>query len=74
MKLNLCIDRKDRNTPTEELRKYLIDIGCPLRSVEDVFDELKITTNDLNKLEGKIIRRCYVDKYGVLRKLETANG
>lgn len=71
MKLNLCIDRKDRNTPTEELRKYLIDIGCPLRSVEDVFDELKIITNDLNKLEGKIIRRCYVDKYGILRKLET---
>ena len=70
MKITLCIDKQNRGSPSEELREYVIDIGCPLRSVDDVFDELKISTNDNNVLVGQITRRCYVDKYGVLKKLE----
>ena len=69
MKLTLCVDRQNRGSPSKELKEYIIDIGCPLRSVGDVFDELKISTNDDNVLVGQITRRCYVDKYGVLRKL-----
>lgn len=71
MKITLCIDKQSRENPSSELRQYSIDIGCPLRSYEGVFDELKISTNDTNNLIGVIIRRCYVDKYGVLKKLET---
>ena len=71
MKITLCIDKQQRGNPSEELKQYSIDIGCPLRSLDEVFDELKINTNDNNSLEGKIIRRCYVDKYGVLKKLDT---
>lgn len=70
MKITLCIDRQSRNTPSPDLREYLIDIECPLRSIDDVFDELKIVTDDNKKLVGTIIRRCEVDKYGVLKKLE----
>lgn len=70
MKLTLCIDRQSRVTPSTDLREYQIDIGCPLRSYEDVYDELKIATDDNKKLIGTIIRRCEVDKYGVLKKLE----
>lgn len=70
MKITLCIDKQDRNNPSSELRKYSIDIGCSLRSIDSSFDELKISTDDDNNLIGKIIRRCYVDKYGVLKKLE----
>ena len=70
MKITLCIDKQDRGSPSEELKEYIIDIGCPLRSVDDVFDELKISTDDNNVLVGQITRRCYVDKYGVLKKLE----
>lgn len=72
MKITLCIDKQQRGNPSEELKQYSIDIGCPLRSVDEIFDELKINTNDNNSLEGKIIRRCYVDKYGVLKKLDKA--
>lgn len=71
MKITLCIDKQDRNNSSSELRQYSIDIGCPLRSYEEVFDELKISTNDNNKLVGVIYRRCYVDKYGVLKKLDS---
>ena len=71
MKITLCIDKQARNNPSSELRQYSIDIGCPLRSIDTSFDELKISTDDNNKLVGKIIRRCYVDKYGVLKKLDT---
>lgn len=70
MKITLCIDKQNRGSPSEELKEYVIDIGCPLRSVDDVFDELKISTDDENKLVGQITRRCYIDKYGVLKKLE----
>lgn len=70
MKITLCIDKQNRGSPSEELKEYIIDIGCPLRSVDDVFDELKISTDDNNVLVGQITRRCYVDKYGVLKKLE----
>lgn len=70
MKITLCIDKQNRGSPSEELREYIIDIGCPLRSIDDVFDELKISTDDNNILVGQITRRCYVDKYGVLKKLE----
>ena len=70
MKITLCIDKQDRNNPSSELRQHLIDIGCPLRSYGEFFDELKISTDDTNNLVGVIIRRCYVDKYGVLKKLE----
>lgn len=70
MKITLCIDKQDRNNPSSELRQYYIDIGCSLRSIDSSFDELKISTDDDNNLIGKIIRRCYVDKYGVLKKLE----
>ena len=70
MKITLCIDKQNRGSPSEELKEYIIDIGCPLRSVDDVFDELKISTDDNNILVGQITRRCYVDKYGVLKKLE----
>lgn len=69
MKLTLCVDRQNRGSPSKDLKEYIIDIGCPLRSIGDVFDELKISTNDDNVLVGQITRRCYVDKYGVLRKL-----
>lgn len=71
MKITLCVDKQDRGNPSEELKRYLIDIGCPLRSANEKFDELKIQTNDNNQLVGEIIRRCYVDKYGVLRTLDT---
>ena len=70
MKITLCVDKQNRGSPSEELKEYIIDIGCPLRSVDDVFDELKISTDDNNILVGQITRRCYVDKYGVLKKLE----
>lgn len=70
MKITLCVDKQDRGNPSEELKQYLIDIGCPLRSYKDVFDELKISTDDTNNLVGIITRRCYVDKYGVLKKLD----
>lgn len=70
MKITLCIDKQNRGSPSEELKEYVIDIGCPLRSIGDVFDELKISTDDNNVLVGQIIRRCYVDKYGVLKELE----
>lgn len=70
MKITLCVDKQSRDNPSSELRKYLIDIGCPLRSYEGVFDELKISTDDTNKLVGIVLRRCYVDKYGVLKKLD----
>lgn len=70
MKLTLCIDRQPRNNSSSEIREYSINIGCPLRSCEDVYDELKIITDDEKKLVGTIIRRCEVDKYGVLKKLE----
>lgn len=69
MKITLCVDKQNRGSASEELKEYIIDIGCPLRSVDDVFDELKISTDDNNGLVGQIIRRCYVDKYGVLKKL-----
>lgn len=72
MKLTLCIDKQARNSPSTDLREYQINIGCPLRSYEDVYDELKIITDDDKKLVGTIIRRCEVDKYGVLKKLENA--
>lgn len=71
MKITLCIDKQARNNPSSELRQYSIDIGCPLRSYEGVFDELKISTDDTNKLVGIVLRRCYVDKYGVLKKLDS---
>lgn len=71
MKITLCVDKQDKNNPSDELRQYLIDIGCPLRSIDTSFDELKIGTSDTNKLVGVIYRRCYVDKYGVLKKLDT---
>lgn len=70
MKLTLCVDRQPRNNPSSEIREYSINIGCPLRSCEDVYDELKIITDDDKKLVGSIVRRCEVDKYGVLKKLE----
>lgn len=70
MKITLCIDKQDRNNPSSELRQYCIDIGCSLRSIDSSFDELKISTDDDNNLIGKIIRRCYIDKYGVLKKLD----
>lgn len=70
MKLTLCIDRQSRATPSNDLKEYQIEIGCPLRSYEDVFDELKIVTDDDKKLIGTIIRRCEVNKYGILLKLE----
>lgn len=70
MKITLCIDKQDRSSPSSELRQYPIDIGCPLRSIDASFDELSISTDDNNKLVGVIYRRCYVDKYGVLKKLE----
>lgn len=69
MKITLCIDKQERKSPSSELRQYSIDIGCPLRSIDDTYDELKIITDDENKLVGSIIRRCYIDKYGVLKKL-----
>lgn len=70
MKLTLCIDKKPRSEPSEEIREYQFDIGYPLRSIDDVYDELKIITDDDKKLVGILIRRCYIDKYGVLRKLD----
>lgn len=70
MKLTLCIDRQSRTTPSTDLREYEIQIGNPLRSYGDVFDELKIITDDNKKLVGTIVRRCEVDKYGVLKKLD----
>ena len=39
MKITLCIDKQNRGSPSEELKEYVIDIGCPLRSIGDVFDE-----------------------------------
>lgn len=69
MKITLCVDKQERKSPSSELRQYSIDIGCPLRSIDDTYDELKIITDDENKLIGSIIRRCYIDKYGVLKKL-----
>lgn len=71
MKITLCIDKQERKSPSSELRQYSIDIGCPLRSIDTSFDELSISTDDNNKLVGVVYRRCYVDKYGVLKKLET---
>lgn len=70
MKLTLCVDRQSRVTPSADLKEYEIQIGNPLRSYEDVFDELKIITDDNKKLIGTILRRCVVDKYGVLKKLD----
>lgn len=70
MKITLCIDKQNRGSPSEELKEYVIDIGCPLRSIDDVFDELRISSDDdTGLLVGQITRRCYVDKYGVLKKL-----
>lgn len=70
MKLTLCIDKQSRNNPSNEIREYQFDIGYPLRSIDDVYDEIKIITDDDKKLVGTLIRRCFVDKYGVLRKLD----
>ena len=70
MKLTLCIDKQPKNNPSSEIKEYQFDIGCPLRSIDDVYDELKIVTDEDKKLVGTIIRRCYIDKYGVLRKLD----
>lgn len=70
MKLTLCIDRQTRDNPSVNIREYQIYIGYPLRSIDDTYDELKIITDDDKKLVGSIIRRCFVDKYGVLKKLD----
>ena len=72
MRITLCVDKQERNNPSSELRKYSIDIGCPLRSLDEVYDKLNISIDDTtNKLVGSILRRCYVDKYGVLKKLDS---
>lgn len=71
MKITLCIDKQARTTPSAELKQYQIDIGCPLRSYGEIFDELKISSDEeTGFLIGSITRRCYVDKFGVLKKLE----
>lgn len=70
MKLTLCIDKQSRNNPSNEIKEYQFDIGYPLRSIDDVYDEIRIVTDEDKKLIGTLIRRCYIDKYGVLKKTD----
>ena len=70
MKLTLCIDKQPKTNPSNELKTYEINIGNRLCSYNDVYDELVIKLNDVNQLEGIIKRRCNIDKFDIITKLQ----
>ena len=70
MILTLCIDKQPKTNPSNELRTYEINIGNRLCSYDDVYDELIITLNDVNQLEGIIKRRCNIDRFDIITKLQ----
>lgn len=70
MKLTLCIDKNPKTNPSSELKTCQIDIGNRLCSYDDVYDELIITLNDVNQLEGIIKRRCNIDRFDIITKLQ----
>lgn len=70
MKLTLCIDKQPKTNPSNELKTYEINIGNRLCSYDDVYDELVITLNDVNQLEGIIKRRCNIDRFDIITKLQ----
>ncbi len=70
MKLTLCIDKQPKTNPSNELKTYEINIGNRLCSYDDVYDELIITLNDINQLEGIIKRRCNIDRFDIITKLQ----
>ena len=70
MKLTLCIDKQPKTNPSNELKTYEINIGNRLCSYDDVYDELIITLNDVNQLEGIIKRRCNIDRFDIITKLQ----
>lgn len=70
MKLTLCIDKQPKTNPSNELKTYEINIGNRLCSYDNVYDELIITLNDVNQLEGIIKRRCNIDRFDVITKLQ----
>lgn len=70
MILTLCIDKQPKTNPSNELKTYEINIGNRLCSYDDVYDELIITLNDVNQLEGIIKRRCNIDRFDIITKLQ----
>lgn len=70
-KITLCVDKQDQNNPSDELKQIELNIVKPLRSLEDVKDELLISFNDKTEvLEATITRYLdYVD--GRIVKLKT---
>ena len=70
MILTLCIDKQPKTNPSNELKNYEINIGNRLCSYDDVYDELIITLNDVNQLEGIIKRRCNIDRFDIITKLQ----
>lgn len=70
MTLTLCIDKQPKTNPSNELKTYEINIGNRLCSYDDVYDELIITLNDVNQLEGIIKRRCNIDRFDIITKLQ----
>lgn len=70
MKLTLCIDKQPKTNPSNELKTYEINIGNRLCSYNDVYDELVIKLNDVNQLEGIIKRRCNIDRFDIITKLQ----
>lgn len=70
MILTLCIDKQPKTNPSNELKTYKINIGNRLCSYDDVYDELIIKLNDVNQLEGIIKRRCNIDRFDIITKLQ----
>lgn len=70
MILTLCIDKQPKTNPSNELKTYEINIGNRLCSYDDVYDELVIKLNDINQLEGIIKRRCNIDRFDIITKLQ----
>lgn len=69
MIVHLCIDISGRHSPSSNVREYAIDIGAPLRSLGEIYDQLIINSDNSGVLQGKIIRRTEINKYGVLKLL-----
>lgn len=63
----LCLDKQSRNNPSEELKKYMINLVDPLRNLDDIYDEFIVS--DVDNI-AKVIRRIGINKDGTLYILE----
>lgn len=70
-KITLCIDKQSQNNPSSELKQIELNIVKPLRSLNNIKDELHISLNkETEVLEAQITRYLdYVDGHVV--KLKT---